>query len=358
MRMSPSRRVARFVAIALATFGLVAAGALPAQAHSGNDDPRLRVMTQNLYLGSSLDPAITATTPTEFVVGVTTIWQTVQYTNFPARAAAIADEIKAKGPDLIGLQEVSRWTPVGPGAPSGLDFLAILQGELASRGLSYSVAGVSDNASIGPVPIICNFNTGALCTWGLLFQDRDVILVNSARAGLHTWGTQSGRYTAQTVLTTPVGPLSFDRGWVFVQGRLWGEHFRFVTTHLETEDSPAVQQAQGQELLAGPARAKGTVIVVGDFNSAADGSQTTTYASLTKKFHDAWKVNGHKPGYSCCQNGTLTNPTSQLATRIDLVLLRGAKARSAVLVGTTPFEASPPFWPSDHAGLVATLILD
>jgi hypothetical protein len=49
-----------------------------------------------------------------------------------------------------------------------------------------------------------------------------------------------------------------------------------------------------------------------------------------------------------------------LRTRIDLILSRGA-ARSngdeAELVGDTPFQAAPPFWPSDHAGVVSIVHL-
>ena len=77
----------------------------------------------------------------------------MQYTNFPARAEAIADEIQAKDPDLIGLQEVTKWTTGGVNPPPGYDFLAILQSDLASRGLDYSVAAVANNADIGPAPL-------------------------------------------------------------------------------------------------------------------------------------------------------------------------------------------------------------
>lgn len=352
----------RGVLVAIVTAGLAlaapgAASASGAGGYPGGDGQRLKVLTQNLYLGSSLAPAVGATTPEEFVVGVTTIWQTVQFTDFPARAKAIAATVDGSDPDLVGLQEVSRWTPVGEGAPPGQDFLAILQKELAARGLHYTVAAVSANATIGPAPLICDFATGALCSYGLLFEDRDVILVNADRKGLASWGAKSGRYVTQEVLPTPVGPLSFDRGWASIEGRIWGERFRFVTTHLETEDYPAVQEAQGQEFLAGPAKARGTVIATGDFNSAADGSTTTTYASLTKRFKDAWWVNHGRRGYTCCQNGTLSNPTSELATRIDLILTRGACVRSAYVVGARPFQKVPPFWASDHAGVVATVRL-
>ncbi len=50
---------------------------------------------------------------------------------------------------------------------------------------------------------------------------------------------------------------------------------------------------------------------------------------------------------------------SQLRTRIDLVLTHGrVHAKSAEVVGDQPIGTSPPFWASDHAGVVATLRLD
>ena len=81
----------------------------------------------------------------------------------------------------------------------------------------------------------------------------------------------SGDYDAQEVLTLPVGdPVSFGRGWAAIDAKFQGRKFRFVTTHLEVEDFADTQEAQGQEFLAGPARARGPVIATGDFNSAAD----------------------------------------------------------------------------------------
>jgi hypothetical protein len=58
--------------------------------------------------------------------------------------------------------------------------------------------------------------------------------------------------------------------------------------------------------------------------------------------------------------GALNNPVSTLKTRIDLILSRGAARSSggeAELVGVTPFQAEPPFWPSDHAGVVGGIRL-
>lgn len=345
----------------------------PGHGHHDKDKRDLTVMTQNLYLGSSLGPALEAKTPEEFVAAVARIYATVQYTNFPQRAEAIAGEIQEKAPDLIGLQEVTKWTTAGVSPPPGYDFLAILESDLEARGLDYSVASVAHNANIGPAPLVsetCPVVSGQF-TCSVQLEDRDVILVNDDTSGL-TWSNpQSGRYTAQQVIESPVGPLSFDRGWASIDAKLKGQPFRFVDTHLETEESPLVQQEQAAEFLAGPGKG-GTIVATGDFNSASDGSTTTSYAQLTApgKFRDSWDEAQLGPGSSCCQEsnaipqlapGQLNNPVSTLKTRIDLILSRGAARSSgdeAELVGDTPFQAEPPFWPSDHAGVVSVLHLD
>ncbi len=341
--------------------------------HHGHGKRDLTVMTQNMYLGSSLNPALEATTPEAFVEAVARIYATVQYTNFPQRAEAIADEIEEEDPDLIGLQEVSKWTTGGLNPPAGYDFLAILESDLAARGLDYSVASIAHNAKIGPAPLALAdqgcVQPGPTITCSVELEDRDVILVNDDTPGLSWSNPQSGRYATQQSIPSPVGTLSFDRGWASIDANLKGLPFRFVDTHLETEESPLVQQTQATEFLAGPAKG-GTIVATGDFNSAADGSTTTSYAQLTApgKFRDSWNEKLLGPGLSCCQEsntpplapGALNNPVSTFRTRIDLILSRGA-ARSdgddAHLIGDTPFQATPPFWPSDHAGVVSELHL-
>jgi hypothetical protein len=370
---SPTRWLRAVLTAVLALGLLGSVTALPAAA---KEQPELTVMTRNIYLGSSLAPAIEIdpsdpTAPEQFVAAVAEIYGTMLFTNFPARAQGLAAEIAATKPDLIGLQEVSKWTATPISAPTAtppsLDFLEILLATLNGAGLNYSVAGVSDNAKIGPLPLVSPpfgcltvtaTATGLVPDCVVTFEDRDVILVNNDTAGLNVGSAKSGTYKAQQVLATPGGDLSFDRGWVSVTGRYEGKRFTFVNTHLETEDFAAVQEAQAAEFISGPARG-GSVIAVGDFNSAADGSTTTSYAQLTAPpaFTDAWSA-GSGMGLTCCQNSTLTNPTSELGSRIDLVLVRGpVRVGSATVVGDTQLPAPPPFWASDHAGVVATVQL-
>lgn len=334
----------------LAVLSLVVPLSSPSSA-AAPADRSLTVMTRNIYLGADLGPATSATTPTAFVTAVAQIYGRVLFTDFPTRAGALADELATTHPDLVGLQEISRWTTTGPGAGPSQDFLAILQARLAARGLHYAVAAVSDNASIGPVPLAAPCS-GPIGTCTVRFEDRDVILVDTDRPALQVGNPRSGSYATQQVLTTPVGALSFDRGWATVDGTLDGKAFRFASTHLETEGAAAVQEAQGREFRE-VIKAPRAVIAVGDLNSAADGSTTSTYRDLARAgFRDA----AAGVGDTCCQSALLADPVSRLHSRIDLVLVHGAaQPVSAVRVGDTPFQLRPPFWPSDHAGVVATL---
>lgn len=352
MRFTRRRLITLF--IALATFVAVLAPTPALAGHNYKVKRQLTVMSRNLYLGASLTPAITAQTPDGFLAALNGILGEFTATDYGTRSGALADEILATEPDLIGLQEVSIWTmTAGNTILFQADFLDILQKQLAGRGLSYSMVAVSENADIGPIPL----PDGT----AVRFQDRDVILRNDATKSLKITRSEAGRYEAQQEFTTPFGTtLSFDRGWAYVDGKYQGRRFRFINTHLETEDFAAVQEAQAAEFLAGPARKRGTVIAVGDFNSAADGSTTATYEMLTQRwrFRDAWRVNRSDPGFTCCFDSALAKEGSELTSRIDLVLTRGwAWARSAAVVGDEQFQDSAPLWASDHAGVVATIRL-
>jgi hypothetical protein len=72
----------------------------------GSDGGRaVTVMTRNVYIGTALDPIFAARTPEALLSATATAFGNVQATNFPARAQALAGEIAAAQPDLVGLQE-------------------------------------------------------------------------------------------------------------------------------------------------------------------------------------------------------------------------------------------------------------
>ena len=80
--------------------------------------------------------------------------------------------------------------------------------------------------------------------------------------------------------------IPIKRSWNSVDVQMWGQDFRFVSTHLE-DDNPLVpqfgmaQEAQAYELVSkgGPTNVDMPVMLVGDFNSNADGTGTDTYGS-------------------------------------------------------------------------------
>lgn len=145
-----------------------------------------------------------------------------------------------------------------------------------------------------------------------------------------------------------------------------GQSFRFVSTHLESF-LPAVQLAQVNQLFAGPLKTDLPVVLVGDFNAVTFFQQTATYAHITAAgFTDAWAVAGFGAGFTCCQQEDLCNATSRLSSRIDLVFFNGRFSCIDVdIVGEDPLDRvvsekawCGSIWPSDHAGVVATLELE
>jgi hypothetical protein len=104
--------------------------------------------------------------------------------------------------------------------------------------------------------------------------------------------------------------------------------------------------------------------VVGDFNArpgdlcGAAMVPCGPAEMLASGFTDAFAAAGTGPGLTCCQKPELDDPVSQLNRRFDYVFERGfSSVVSAFLVGDQPFETTRPVWPSDHAGVVATVAL-
>ncbi len=100
------------------------------------------------------------------------------------------------------------------------------------------------------------------------------------------------------------------------------------------------------------------MVLTGDLNST---TSTAAYAELTGAgFTDTWlAANPGDPGLTCCQvpPDSIVNSTSQLYDRIDYVLARGGlDVFGEHLVGADPADRTASgLWPSDHAGIVATL---
>ena len=136
---------------------------------------------------------------------------------------------------------------------------ADLLDELAARGLDYTVA-VSGETSDVELPSA----TGQ----DIRLVDHNVILV---RAGTAVSNPEINTFEARVPIPTPDGKeIELKRGFVAVDVNLNGTQTLFVNTHLEVASFAPVQVAQAAELLAFLAPQSEPVILVGDFNSAAE----------------------------------------------------------------------------------------
>lgn len=362
----PVRAVLRLLAV-LAVVALPVAAAPVATAsgsghgHGHGHGPRpIGVASYNVYLGANLQPLFAATPET--VAGLAQqVWDHVEQVDFRVRARAIARQIDQADPDVVGLQEVALWERGA--SPDTLrpvyDFQRILLDALAARGERYRAVAVSRNFVSPPVPLA----TGGLAR----FTDRDVVLVRADRhAAVRVRNPQAALYAARIPLPNPLlGGATIVRGWASVDVTVRGKSFRFVDTHLEAYDA-GIRTLQAQELAGLLAGSRLPVVLVGDLNSRPDDAQGA-YGILTGSLHltDAWvKVHGPAGGFTSGQTDDLNLPESRLTHRIDYVLYqaRGLRATRATVLGeeqrdrTRPLPGAPyGLWPSDHAGVAATL---
>jgi hypothetical protein len=333
-------------------------------------------MTRNVYHGVDAEfaQAITASNFKYFIAATNAVYEGYYGRNFPERADALAAEIGATHPDVVGLQEAIKVRtdrpPNGTTPPNAeqvsLDYLQILLDKLQDRGLHYEPVVQRDNFDI-EAP--ADENSDGIPDFELRHTDRVAMLVRTD-PDLTVLRTKSGHFQKNcTLRTRAAGGITILRGWTSVDLSIRGKAVRLINTHLDgdcADADPTIQLAQAQEILQGPvkeARDQGLpVILLGDLNSKADGSGTQTYAELLKPkvgFVDAWTAGGSGKGLTCCQDDFLLNTTA-FQDRRDYVLLgRGPfKVINAQLVGADPITTPSGLrWPSDHAGVVARLNL-
>jgi endonuclease/exonuclease/phosphatase family metal-dependent hydrolase len=311
----------------------------------------VKVMTYNVDEGTdfaAIIAVLTSTNPTaaQFQQAVLDTEADVTTSDPIGRAALIAGEISAANPDLVGLQEAAQWTF----GATQIDLLQLILAYLPNYTALVTVPEFQIN-----IP-------------GLVgFMDRDVILVRTDEpAILQIVRTGQGHYLAQIPL--PAFPpylqaSSITRGWGYVDARMNGTPFRFITTHLEdgtNTTSPLfayVQALQEIQLVYSPALTILPVIIGGDFNTVANDSSSPTFATyrfmLANGFSDAWStVNPNLPGFTCCQE-MLTDPSPELTQRLDQIFMRNHVGPAAAqVVGAEEVDGFS--WPSDHAAVFAT----
>ncbi len=357
--MNPFR--SRFGALALAATCALTFSACDSDGSSGASAD-VTVMSRNLYLGGDLFTLV-QTSEVPIPVRVAQLYATIQASNPAERMAAIAAEIDASDADVVGLQEVVKYRfqatsdyVTGTTTPNATvvtyDFLQLLVDALAARGETYVVAAQNVNSDVELPGTADGVNF-----FDVRLTDSDAVLV---RQGVTVNGTpEAVNYAVAAPIPVGTQTGNFTRGYTHMNLSVDGTSFTFANTHLEVGGAAVQAQIlQSVEFKTRLSSVTGPLVVTGDFNSdpADAGEEGTSYRQLTTG-NGALTDAGAGGAVTCCQAPDLRNTSSQLSTRIDLILHRGSVTSSGVTVigEENGDRTASGLWPSDHAGVVTTL---
>jgi endonuclease/exonuclease/phosphatase family metal-dependent hydrolase len=387
-------------------FGLVAvaamalpAGAFAAQHHKAKP-AKVKVMTRNVYLGADLSPAINAVSGTAFIDANGQIVRDVDTNDFPTRATGLAQEILAKQPDLVGLQEVALWRsgPLDDAAPFTCDangtvdddppfdcnftastvrydYLKLLLAELNDGADHYRLvksqrefdfeapADYNGTPGDGDIPTVNdNGEENDRLTM------RDAILAKVGSRVKVSNVVQAGHYhTMYEALVGGLVTVHVVRGWTSADVKVGtSPKFRFVNTHFEAFGDPHIRAAQAKELVEryNVADPKGRlpIVLVGDLNSDNDTVSPTNGDRLAyKALTNAGYVERSTANpLGCCLNADIITDSgggnvSDFDHQVDHIMTDRPKRIKLVNSSVTGLNPVSGFWDSDHAGLFSTL---
>jgi endonuclease/exonuclease/phosphatase family metal-dependent hydrolase len=368
---------------ALVLLAVLVLAMLAAPARSQAANPRVSVMTRNLYLGADLSPGIAAQNFDQLKDAAGTILNQVDQNNFPVRARGLAQEILQKRPALVGLQEAALWRTAPCGSPFfppqattvRYDFIQLLLNRLGSN---YRLV-VSQPEFDFETPANTDHSPDHSCDINARLTMRDAIL---KRVGTDVVTRNPGKGHFDTLLQEPVSgvPVDVTRGWTNVDARVDGSGwFRFVNTHLEAFDNQSanhtnqntdvgngeVRLAQAQQLVApgGPADSQLPVVLVGDLNSDVKtalkpGDGKADQALLQSGFRER----STSDPLSCCLNtAVLKAPggggqVTDFDHKVDHIMTNDPQHVGLLNAAVTGRQPVNGYWDSDHAGLFSTLV--
>ncbi len=396
----------RRVAVAAVTLLVALGPAAPVQA----EQAQFVVMSRNIYLGA--DVGIAMDLLPDFPAATQFMWDQMRQTDFESRSSGFVDEIALEQPDVIGIQEGTRWyCQSGPLADEVVvfDFVQILLNQLSGAGLNYEIAShdgqIAQNVGfkIAPIPLLTKAtdpeifpsrfgSESAYCG----FEIADVLLIKSSLAeSVLAVGTTE--YQEKYTIIPTV--MSVYRGFSWADVSISEKPVRFVTTHLESlysEDGTPTAKIQADQLISDLAATKIPIVLMGDFNSDPrdprpdigpnPGQQPSENSACTKQvlnpnletadstcnafwtimqsgFQSVGPDEADPRHYTWGMNALLTgpdpsrlpaaiemgNPTG-FTDRLDYIFVKGPiNVLQAKLVG----QSADQKWVSDHAGIVA-----
>jgi hypothetical protein len=315
-----------------------------------------KVMTRNLYFGADLSPIVAAQNPNELVAAVAGAWANVVASDPQLRMMQVAQEILAERPHIVGLQEAVLWRTQTPGdsffSPAtnvqfGGAFYQLLENALGGLYTVRAVAQNSDAELPGFNPLSSNFLTDYRLT------DYDVILV---RNDVQVLGADHiFPFAAQSVLTVAGVSAPSALTYSYLDVVVSGVPIRAFNTHLDPIFG-VTNNLQGLELIDALNASPYRTVLLGDLNTAPQLGTTQVQQNLLDAgLADAWLDQGTGNGMTWRNDPLLNDPSIPFSERLDYIFHRGFQTLDVDVIGDTPFSDTRPMWPSDHAGVAATL---
>ena len=379
-------------AVAATAAALTFAAAAPATAatagggYSGDGrGETVTVMTRNIFLGADLGPALGATGTPEFIAANGAIFAQMQASNMPVRAKGLADEIRKRKPDLVGLQEAALWRTGPLDINAALeqqpvatevyqDFLRLLLQRLNRKTKTYKAVVVANEFDFeAPADFDLDSSTGTLGADGNgRLTMRDVILIRRG-AGIKVRKAKTGQFDPGISYSAKVGgvvDVTVVRGWaridVKVRNSPW---FRFGTVHLEAFDDrterPSVRAQQAQAFADAIRKrqkrngARMPLVALGDFNSDVPGLVPGDEQAFEAMLADGFTDIGTKEPLSCCIQNSYDLKTGgsrkDFDHRVDQIWTNTPRKVKPIKTWVTGRSKSYGYWHSDHAGVTAKL---
>jgi endonuclease/exonuclease/phosphatase family metal-dependent hydrolase len=384
---------------------------VPMPAHADSQD-QITVMTRNMYLGADVGPAMKLLP--DFSAAAEFMWKQVKQTDFSKRSVAMAREISSAQPDVIALQEATKWicTPhVWSKKKVVFDFTSQLIEALHQQGDEYKLASAKGTVafntgfSINPIPGLTMvsdpetfqplFGTNkAACG----FQIADALLV---KADLEVTNVGTSEY--KKIYTIIPTIMTVYRGYSWADISFDGNVIRFVATHLESlfdEQDIPIAKIQADQLVADTSAVNMPLVVMGDFNSDPRDPRPATAGNLggQPKENDKCKAQVSEPveataidvcnaywtmlnagfmdsgpdpldqhnltwGYDALLAGPSADRPAGMTDRLDYVFTKNFRQPISASVFGNRYPQGIGMWDcgsakcaaSDHAGVVVTL---
>jgi len=390
---------------------------LPLAPAQSNEPYRITVMSRNIYLGADVGVALDLIP--DFPAAAQFMWDQMKQTSFKARAPKLAKEVLQDRPEIIGIQEATSWRCKKDLFGQEVEIFNFLENFLAATkiaGLSYSIASANGvkafnpGYSISAIPYLTKvvdpevFNPifgqdSAACG----FVIGDALLV---RDDVKSQIIQVGNSEYDATYSIVPLLMKIYRGYSWADFRVQDSVVRVITTHLESiwdENKIPNSAIQAQQLVSDLKDAKMPVIILGDFNAdyrdprslndpnpgeqpvlsdtcpTSGGAKCNAYSTMIEAGFENASPDAKNPrNFTWGASALLDGPDKKRAKiakqlgnqygftdRLDYIFTKNVYATvSSKIIGNVWPDGSGVWncgskicFPSDHAGVVATIEL-